>query len=141
MEQKQKFKFPIFGMLIVGIIVMIFTDLERSNENNYIEMMVLEDTITTRGLYLRINNNTPDIYSYGGMFHLEIKEEGLWEVFGQETAFLSVEYLIAPRSYLDLYKDLNIFQQEIVSGHYRILKPVNRQGFEEITLTAEFVIP
>lgn len=105
----------------------------RSPENVTIE--VLKDTISSKGVSIRIKDNKEDSYGWGVEFRVQKKVNGEWkdlEYLSSDLSWIDIAYELGEDKQLDLKLDIEKYYGELLTGTYRIVKPVYDKEYIDI---------
>ena len=105
----------------------------RSPENVTIE--VLKDTISNKGVTIRITDNNEDTYGWGVEFRVQEKVNGEWndlEYLSSDLSWIEIAYEVNKDKQLELKVDIEKYYGELPSGAYRIVKPVYDKEYIDI---------
>ena len=105
----------------------------RSPENVTIE--VLKDTISSKGVSIRIKDNNEDSYGWGVEFRVQKKVNGEWkdlEYLSSDLSWIDIAYELGEDKQLDLKLDIEKYYGELLTGTYRIVKPVYDKEYIDI---------
>ena len=105
----------------------------RDSKNVIIE--VLKDTISNKGVTIRITDNNEDTYGWGVEFRVQEKVNGEWkdlEYLSNNLSWIEIAYELGEDKQLELKLDIEKYYGELPSGTYRIVKPVYDNGYIDL---------
>ena len=91
----------------------------------YIEMYILPETVSRESLYVKLVNNTDEEYAYGYYYNLYLLYADNWVRLRNNAVFDSIAIHLNPNSYSIMHKDLHRAFGELPCGIYKITKNVS----------------
>ncbi|MCI9000049.1 MAG: hypothetical protein HFJ26_03780 [Clostridia bacterium] len=105
----------------------------RTIENVKIE--VLQNTITSSNVSIRITDNNKIYYGWGEAFRIQEKVNGEWKDLKyilEEVVWIAIAYVPNENNQLTQILDLEHYYGKLNNGIYRIVKPVYDNGYIDI---------
>lgn len=117
------------------------SNMDIKNENEYIVMQIVDDTLTPKGAQLVLYNNDQNAISFGSEYFIQIYTNNSWYDIGIGNVDWTGE-LITVEAYCEYTVDLDWYSiyGEIPSGRYRIIKEYKQENQPNLTF-CEFEIP
>ena len=134
-------------IILVLISLLILTgcssNLEKSNikvENNDIEFIIKENTLTRSTVTLILKNNSDKSLYFGDPYEIEVYEDSSWRKIEADMYFNMPLYELKPGEEKELDFNWEHGYGRLNRGKYRIIKDVYFEKEEKFYIGCEFTI-
>ena len=118
-------------------------NISKNNIENEVELLLKEETLSSKGATFILKNNTDNEYWYGPEYYIEIKKDEKWteiDLYSQ-LAWNSIAYKSNAGEEKEMNIDWSIGYGELSNGKYRLVKKIRKEGqVDNIYLYAKFEI-
>ena len=126
-------------------------DQEIQSSEEGLSLTLLEDTFTGSPeiINTHVQNVSPDNYSYGGFYHIEVEKDGQWFIITYSDAVFIKnprfkDFGITLRAGDETYQTFSVEELGVTlfPGNYRLVKTFLSEGdsFYEITVAVPFFV-
>ncbi len=148
---KKTYLFIVLIFVIVYVLFAVSNIRDKSNDNlddgsfQGVCMNVIENSITSKGCEVIIQNDTDVNVYYGTYFSIESRQNGEWITCsftnGVTPVWEDVEYLLQRGEKKEETIVWKYVYGSLGAGEYRVVKKIYFDNYDDVYISAEFTIP
>ncbi len=117
-------------------------NISKNNIENEVELLLKEETLSSKGATFILKNNTDNQYWYGPDYYIDVKKDGKWAEIELDSPLVwnSIAYILKANEEKELNIDWSYGYGELKSGEYRLVKSTFKEEDRPIDETKKIYL-